>query len=256
MTEWTKTYTNLAGYPVKIECPDGAFASKEYNDLGQLVKESDPDGVVTLYAYNGKGEREVTAIDLDQDGVIDYGGIDRITQVVRDVASKSGGVIVDRATTRVWATDNAATATVVSISEQDGYGNRSWQTDGSGAVTMTQTIYTGGGTWTVTTTNPDLSQTVQTYTNGRLASTAQKDNTGATISSKTYGYDTHGRLQTETDARTGTTGYTYYDNDQIHTTTTPAPAPGEADLVTTNTYDRMGRLTEVELPDGGVTHTD
>src|SRR5690606_8321163 len=119
--------------------------------------------------YNAKGEREVTAIDLNQNGAIDYAGTDRITKTVRDVYSKSG-TVVSRTTTQVWATDSTNTATTVSIAEQDGYGNQSWQTDAAGAITHTAIARTGAGAWTVTNTAPDGSQQVQTYTSGRLAS--------------------------------------------------------------------------------------
>src|SRR5690606_7243878 len=168
-----------------------------YNDLGQLFSQTDPDGLTTLYAYSAEGRREITAIDLNQNGVIDAAGLDRITKTVRDVYSRSG-TIVRRTTTQVWAADSTDTATTVSVTEQDGYGNQSWQTDIDGNVTHTELDRTAAGEWTVTTTRPDGTSQVQTYEAGRLASSATYTSTSVLNLQTTYAYDAHGRLQAQT----------------------------------------------------------
>ncbi len=55
--EWTKTYRDMLGRIAKVVYPDasgapGPTATYTYNQLNQLVKEADPDGVATLYQYN------------------------------------------------------------------------------------------------------------------------------------------------------------------------------------------------------------
>ena len=50
-----------------------------YNNVGQLAKQIDPDGVTTLYQYNAKGQMAYTAVDMNTNGIIDFVGTDRIT---------------------------------------------------------------------------------------------------------------------------------------------------------------------------------
>ncbi len=108
-SEWTKTYTDMVGRQYKTVFADGAYSQSYFNNKGQLWKQRDPDGIVTLFAYNGRGELETTAIDLDQDDVIDYAGTDRITRTQNSVAS-SQGTTVRRTTTSVWTTDTMPSA--------------------------------------------------------------------------------------------------------------------------------------------------
>jgi RHS repeat-associated protein len=246
-TEWTKTYDDLAGRTTKMEYADSAVATMAYNTLGQLVKQTDPDGVRTLFSYNTKGEHEVTAIDLDQDDIIDYTGTDRITKSVRDVYSKSG-TIVSRTTTQVWATDNSNTTTTVSVAEQDGYGNASWQTDTAGAVASTTIVRTAAGAWTVTAIAPDGSRRVQTYSSGRLISSEALNSSLSTITSTTYAYDAHNRVETQTDARTGDTDYTYTDRDEMLTA-----VANNGTETTTYAYDALGNQLTITRPDSSVT---
>ncbi len=246
-TEWTKTYTDLAGRTLKTEYPDAAVAIMAYNALGQLMTQTDPDGVQTLFAYNAKGEREVTALDLNRDGVIDYAGADRITKTVRDVVSQSG-TVVNRTTTQVWATDSSNTATTVSIATQDGYGNNSTQTDAAGATSSMAIARTSAGAWTSTSTAPDGSQQVQTYASGLLASTTRKDSSGGQVTNTGYAYDAHNRIATQTDARTGAVAYTYTARDEVLT----VKANNNTETTTTG-YDALGNLLTRTLPDSSVT---
>lgn len=252
-TEWTKTYTDFANRTVKQEYPatsSTVAATMAYNALGQLEKQTDADGVQTLFAYNAKGEREVTALDLDQDGVIDYTGSDRITKTVRDVYSRSG-TIVSRSTTQVWATDGSNTTTTVSVSEQDGYRNASWQTDAAGADSSTAITRTALGAWTVTAIRPDGSRQVETYTSGRLISSAALSSSLSTISSTGYAYDAHNRVETQSDARAGDTDYTYTDRDEVLTVTA-----NNGTETTTYGYDALGNQLTITRPDSSVTTND
>lgn len=68
-------------------------------------------------------------------------------------------------------------------------------------------------------------------------------------------YDPHGRLLTQTDARTGETTFAYDNADRLTTQTAPDPMGGSSHLVTGYGYDALGRRTSVTLPDTTVTTT-
>lgn len=256
-TEWVKTYNDFAGRPYLKVYADGATEQSSYNNLGQLVKQVDADGVTTLYAYNARGEQEYTAIDVDQNGSIDFTGTDCITQTHRDVLTDHG-VTVQRTTTTVWTTNNAGTTQTVSVNETTPEGRQIWQTT-YGLTTQTQITYGGNGARTETTTAPDNTVTVRQYQNDLLMSQTVTS-AGTQLSGLTYFYDADNRLQTATDARTGATTYSYFNDDQIHTVTTPDPdparsGPGYDPQTTTFGYDDAGRQDQVTQPDGGIVTT-
>ena len=257
-TEWVKTYTDFAGRTYKTVMADNATAQSYFNAIGQLVRQVDPDGVTALFAYNARGEQEITAVDLDGDGVIDFDGTDRITKTVGTVATR-GTYTVQRSTTQVWETDGQETPTTVSISESAIDGLHSWQTV-RGLTTSTVTVLDGSGGRTVTTTTPDNVQTVQVYTGNLLTSTTSKTAANVQLASVTYGYDEHHRLHTATDARNGATIYAYFADDQIQSVTTPDPdtsrsGAGYDPQGTSYTYDLAGRVDTVTQPDAGVVNT-
>lgn len=258
-SDWTQTTYDHAGRP-RFAITNGAGTSNYfYNNAGQLIRTTDPDGVATLYAYNARGEQTVTALDMNGNGVIDYAGTDRITRTTSDVTTRDG-VTVARTTTQVWETDGADTPVTVSVSEQSADGLRSWQTT-RGLTTSTTTVLDGTGGRTVTTTAPDGTVSTQVFTAGRLVSQAASHSSLGQLSATTLAYDAHGRLQTSTDARNGTTSYSYHNDDQLHTVTTPDPDPsrtGDGYDPQTNTYgyDAAGRQSTVTQPDGGVVTTE
>lgn len=263
--EWVTTYYDGGGRPYltvyadnDANPADNPFSRSYYNDEGQLEKQVDPDGVITLYAYNNLGEREQTVVDVDQDSSIDYSGKDRITKVERDVTTytdDSTTYDVLRTRTSVYDTDNNSTPTLVSSSLRCTDGLKIWQIqwdDTTEIVTKTETTYQTGGQHTETVTHPDDSQLVRVYQNGRLSTVSRKNSSGGTVTQVTYAYDEHGRVETVTDLRNGATSYTYNDADQVETTTTPAPGDGSPPQVTALFYDQygMGRQTGSLLPDG------
>ncbi len=249
-SEWVKTYTDFAGRSVKMEYPDGAFASMTYNAKGQLTQQMDPDGVTTLTEYDGRGRVVRQAVDLNGNAAIDLAA-DRVTETVHAVAN-AHGTTVNRTTTSVYA--SGSTPTTVSVSEQSTDGRSQWQTRfGNASSTVASTP--SNGAWTVTTTNPDGTSTVQTITDTRPTAIEQKASGGATLATTTVTYDGHGRQLTQTDGRTGTTTFAYNDRDQVVTETAPAATGGGSPLVTGYGYDAMGRRTSVTLPDNSVTTT-
>ena len=84
--QWEKSYVDAVGRTIRREYAAGStpypYEETIYNNLGQRIKQRDPDDVTTLFAYNGQGELEYEAIDLDQDGIIDFNGTDRVTHHV------------------------------------------------------------------------------------------------------------------------------------------------------------------------------
>lgn len=262
-SEWEKSYTDFAGRTAKTVRPlpggGGGVAEAEsfYNGLGQLARTVDPDGVTTLYAYDARGRRNVAAIDMDGDGLIDFDGTDRIAKTDGVVALR-GAEVVERTTETVWTTEgNGAATATLSLTDRAVDGLDAW-VDVGGLVTHTRTVYGAPGAWTETVNHPDGSRRVRIFTNGRLASDTFEDALGAPVVATSYTYDAHGRLHTVTDARaadgdplttTDATRFTYYDDDQVETVTTPVPNATDPAQVTGFTYDAMGRRDIVKLPD-------
>jgi RHS repeat-associated protein len=278
-TEWSKTTRDFAGRTSLIvtpldasAAPALATASQHYNAKGQLERSVDADGVTTLYAYNARGELNVTALDLDRDGVIDYDGNDRITRTNREVTTRTSGsdtFTVVRTTSDVWGIAGSNTAVTVAIAEEAPGGLRSWQTVPGpqgiiaphGLTTSTfVAINAAAETRTVVTTAPDQTVVTQVYVSDRLASeTVTRDSLGV-LSATSHQYDAHGRLWKSTDARSGTTTYAWFGDDQLESVLTPDPdpdrtGPGYDPQLTRFDYDAAGRRSIVTHPDNAVTTT-
>ncbi len=85
----------------------------------------------------------------------------------------------------------------------------------------------------------------------RLISVTRKMSaTGTQLGATSYGYDAFGRVQSLTDARNGTTWFTYNDAGQIVSTTTPEPGNGQPAQTTSTVFDAQGRALRVTDPDG------
>jgi RHS repeat-associated protein len=248
-SEWTKTYSDMAGRATETLYADGHYDQSFYNTKGQLAKQVDPDGVITLYQYNAKGELAYTAVDMNQNGSIDFSGTDRIMQTTNDVTTDHGANVL-RSRTYVWL-DGQSTGTLVSSDETSVDCLNSWQTqyrDASTPVTShSQTV--PGISRTVTNTAPDGSYNVTGYSYGLQVSSKQYDSTGAQIGGTTYGYDAHGRQNTMTDARNGTTTYGFNNADEVNSVVTPVPGSGLSAETTTTLYDNMERSYSVIQPD-------
>lgn len=266
--EWTKTWTDMLGRTVKTETSFGAVTRSFYNSVGQLVKTTDADNVTTLYAYDSLGQLNVTALDMDRDGVIDYDGTDRITRTTRTFTT-AHGTKVERTVQEVWATDGSDVPTTVTTSERSLDGLQSWTTQGT---LVTQRIEQPGGNgwdgnWSVTTIYPDNSALKETYTNGRLSSQVRTDANNVVIGSTSIDYDAHGRVWRTTDGRGAVTEHTYEQQpnpvaggypvtaDLVLTTRTPPKELGGTGPLTTFHYDAMGRTDLVTDALNGTTTT-
>ncbi len=261
--ETTKIQSDWLGRQIKITYLDGAEASKHYNSKGQLVRAVDPDGVVILLGYNNEGERTTTAIDLIPNAGLVYDdeadniviGQDQIRFTDTDPAL-SGGTPVFRTVRKVWDPSNNDAENVTSHSERtpDGLTSKSIQfpTLAGGPTRLditseTVTALPGGGNWTITTTNPDDTVQIQSYTSGLLTSSVWNDTASAGIASTTYAYDNLNRQTGATDSRTGLVA-TEYISATADYTKKITDAGGR---FATFTYDVRGRRTSVDAPDSG-----
>ena len=244
-SEWTKTYLDMLGRPCKTLYADGTYRQSFYDRSGKLCKQRDPDGRITLYAYNARGELEFTALDVDQSDSIDLDGADRVTRKVTDIAS--GRV---RTRTFVWPTIGAADSLLVSTREVSPDGRLSLESR-FGLDTTTRAEYLGSGVRRVTEFISDGSRTVSYYHSGLLLSVIRTGANGEELGAATCHYDAHGRLIAVTDSRTGTaTSYQYNDADLVTRIITPAWT-GLPSAATTIAYDDLGRMIGVTSPDGG-----
>ena len=256
-TEFITTYTDMLGQTYKVELPkpNGLGLTSNlnfFNDIGQLIKTVDPDGVTTLFTYDIKAERKDTAIDVDGNSIIDFSGIvDRITRTESIVINDPVRGPVRRTNTTVWTDDNAQSGTdLVSTTDVSLDGLQSWQTT-FGQTTHTQNTFDGTGGRTVTVTSPDGTVQTSIFQDGRLISNSTTNPGTGSLGGTTFNYDPHGRVTSETDDRNGATTFQYYDDDQIFKTISPESALGLADNQTTEfIYDTRGRQEQVIQPDG------
>ncbi|MEI6780001.1 MAG: TIGR02269 family lipoprotein [Verrucomicrobiota bacterium] len=256
-SEWTQTYTDWLERPIMTvasDSPANAVSRKYYNAAGQLEREVDPDGVMTLYEYNLKGELTRTALNVADSGgagpAIDLAGTDRIIETVSAV-SQRGGTTVHRTETRVWNTDNANTPVTVAIDETAADGHHVWATR-LNQTTTTEIGLPSGGVRTATTYFPDNSTLARTYQWGRMASFLRKDSSNNPIKSLNLGYDDYGRMASVADGRDGTTTAALDVASRNLTVTAPIPAAGQPHPVTVHHYDTSGREDQTTLPDNSV----
>lgn len=275
-TEWVKTYYDLLGRPVKILYPDDSYSETEYHPLAmdsRIKRQRDPDGVTILKDYIAATAtslaEEITAVNMaDADPAvptIDLSGTDRITRTTREVTTRtdaSTSTPVERLKTEIWLIDDEDAPHEVSVTDTSLDGLTTWQ-QANGMTTKSVTVIdTVNQTRTQTTTYADKTSLVRVFVNGRLQSETRKDKAGDTATLLTYGYDIHGRRETVTDNLGRTTTTTYYDDDQVHTLTSPDPDTAPAKTgngydaqTTTYTYDEAGRVWKVEQHDGALTET-
>jgi len=280
--EWTKTYQDGAGRNYKtVFADDGSpneannpYTETFFNAKGQLARQRDQDGVITLFQYNALGEQEYVAIDVNP-GDTDYNSStldytidlshDRITRTERkvlleDAPDNSHGEDIIRTEVSTWPTPGSDTPVVLSWADVSTNGLRTWQTifpdatdSDSGVTSRTETtIATSGNYWkrTVVQTRPDSTTLTTVYSSGRLESVTSKDSGDGQVGKTTYGYDPHARQNTMTDARNGTTTFTFNDADLTASVTTPDPGSlGGSPQTTLNSYNPSLQATNVVQPD-------
>jgi len=253
-TEWVEVFADMAGRTVRKRYPDNAQELYYYNAKGQLYKSVDADGVATLIEYDNQGRPVKRVIDIDRDDQIDLAGADRITATGYSVVNDNGVVKV-RQTESEWQENGQNLSVVIQTSDKSVTSLDSW-TSKYGLVTHTSIAIDGLGGVIQTTINPDGSSLIEVKAGGRIVESKKLDNLSNQIVKTTYIYDSHGRVESETDARNGTTDYTYYNNDKVHTVTLPAADVSTPRQQTSYEYDLMGKLKKTILPDTTETHNE
>lgn len=244
--ETTSTQTDWDGRTLRIDYMDGSFATMEYNTKGQMVKSTDPDGVISLIAYNAVGEQTITAIDLNRNGAIDYGS-DTVqfseTIPALDAADKP----VWKSISKIWQPgDTSPTGgTIVSTSLQSANGlSSASQSIGTANASTSLTTLGGNGNWTITSTSPDGTKSLNTYTAGRMVSMTRLTTNNAVIESQTQGYDSLNRPTISTHSRSGSSTTTYLSS----TADMVKNVSDAANRTTAFVYDIRGRQISVDAP--------
>lgn len=264
-TEWTKIYFDFLGREYKTVFADStpseadnAYTQRYYKDNSQLWKERDADGVFTVYIYNARGQVEYTMTGQKVEPstpptVPDTSGEHRLSRSESFVSSYTDGTTYDTILNRVteWTTLNAAANAVVSERHVSLNGLRQWNITAPNQITKSVTQY-GASTKIITTTQPDSSYQIQSFSYGRPTMVQDYSFGGSSVGSTTYQYDTHGRLWKTTDARNGTTTFSFNNADQV--TTVSSTLNGTPQTQTT-LYDSMGRPTQSTEPDGMSVYT-
>ena|GEM_PF-791866 len=262
--EWTRTYEDRFGRQYKSLYADGTPEDFEdnpveqswFNARGQQWKHRDPDGVVTLFAYNERGELEDTAIDLNANDAVDEGGVDRIRRTRRAVLTYSG-YSAQATAMFIFPTNNNSAPIVLSTNYTSADGTKSWEVvypaPGSSLTTFTQSTRGPNGARTVTVYAPDGAYVQTQYSYGRMLNVTRYDSGNQPVGSVTYAYDAHGRVASATDARTGATTFAYNAADQVVSVTGPDPGAGQPRPVTSTFCDNSGRITGTQLADGATT---
>ncbi|HXU76365.1 MAG TPA: RHS repeat-associated core domain-containing protein [Methylomirabilota bacterium] len=263
--EWTKHYVDLLNRPSKTIYPVNALGQTPYlqNDYraatGQLWKQRDADGVLTLFAYNARGELYRRATDIDRDGLINP-EVDRVEEYSNTVQPQGAGMLAVKHT-YVWDKDSAAPAVPTERLTEAVAVDGSYTSSTAFGQTTARTISYDRASRkrTETETRPDNTQRISVFVDDRPDSLTMMDAASPRVqlSQVTYQYFTggaaYGFLQNAVDARNGTTSYTYDAADRIASITTPVPGFGQTTpLVSRYAYDEtnpQGRVETTTLPD-------
>jgi RHS repeat-associated protein len=254
-TLWSKTFSDFLGRPYKTLYSDGSFEQSGYNDKGQVEKTVDRAGVVTLFTYNAKGEREVMALDKNQNDTIDYSGMDRIIKTTTEVTA-ARSTHVRRTTTQIWDVDNADTSRTTAVQEQSVDGLQRWSTV-EGQETHSVTVYTPSeAKRTDTVTNPDNTQIITVTVNGQPSAQIWKDSAGATMRTLDLNYNGWGQVEQQVDSQQGTTQLGYTPSGLLASKTRVSRTDSNHTLTESYGYDSSMRITSVTNADNSVTFTD
>ena len=271
VSRWTKTHYDFAGRIRKQTAPDAngspTVQTHQYyyygisgSAKGKLTRTVDWDGVTMHLLYNSKGQRNSQLLDDHASGASHSDTYDRRTATIEEFGAATVGTgTVRRIENKIYPNEGSATSFDHVVTETSLDGLDIWRKT-RGQVTHTEISLPafGDGTWTVTTSHPDGSDTVETYDNGRLEERRRLRGTSV-IEKQTHTYDLVGRLDTVDDARFGATEYQYHDNDALYRIAAPNPTDKTSStgkLYTYHTLDYGGNTIEIKHPDNSKTYYD
>ncbi len=224
--QWKRTVKDGADRIIRIEKPafGGGILTNQYfyNTKGQLERIERPEEADILYAYTEEGLRFRTALDMNENGSIDLGGPDRVSETDAYYEQISGDIWRVNIS-KLYAEDNSSNVTTTSVKKVrlSGLGTTfdlglltaetvSVDIHGNEAVSRTY-IDRDEKTVTKIVDVPDSTNDIVTVTvNGLIRSKTTK--TGLTY---TYQYDSLNRLTGVTDPRTGQIALDYNDKGQV-----------------------------------------
>jgi RHS repeat-associated protein len=260
--------------PPGASAPVNGTTSYTYNDMGQEMSETDPDGNVTSYTYDQLGDK-ATETDPnngtwtytydpagDQLSVTDPTGAqtqatyDNLGQLVTatDLVRQN----TSAAYTTTYGYDDAGNMTsqtsptgVTSAATYNAVGEETSSKDGAGNTTTYAYDLDGNP---VKTTLPDGTATTASYDLAGLpVSESELSATGVVLRTESEGYDADGQVTSQTDAD-GNTSTATYDATGMLTSQTVPVSPSQS-ITAGYQYDLDGNQTAYTGGNGNTTYT-
>lgn len=238
------TYDNVGNLATVTNALGQVTTLSNYDTLGLPGQVIDPNGVVTLLAYDGRGQLRTRTVQTpagNSTTTFTYDSNGLLTQIA-----------LPDGKTLAYTYDAAHRLTTV----QDNQGNQiSYSRDAMGDITKAQVKdSTGTIVQTQSTAFDELGRLIQSIDALGNTTTYQYDVNGNETSSTdangnatSRAFDALNRLISETDAAKGNTQYGYDAEDDLTSVTDPRG------LTTTYTYDALGDRTATQSPDTGTT---
>ena len=246
-SDWARRETSVMHSSDQDGMGGNDHSDSFYNAQGQLSKTVDPDGVTLLFGYNLLGEQTYTALDLNNNGTIDF-ATDRVSFSETDLASRQGGEWVMRTVRKDWLDTGSDQGTATSYNDVSLDGLRRWSIQNPSVQTgetKSVTTLAGSGTRTQVLTRPGHTSQTTTLVNGLVTNVTEKDAGGTLLYQTDNGYDSLNRLHTRTDSRSGTTTK-YYVNDATDVVNRNVDNQNRETLFS---FDHRGRQKTTNLPD-------
>lgn len=221
-----------SGSTVSSTTPNGLVTSLTYDQLGQVVAQTDPP---VTNRVTGAVHTATTTTSYDADGEV-------LSQTVADSAAGGDSSRTVSATYNAYDEEQTSTdalGNVTSLS-YDGYGNKTSETAPDG--TVTNSTYDADGNL--------LTQTLANYTGDPVNPSAAK-----TLTEVSKAYDPAHRLASTTDSMGNVTSYTYTDNGLVSTVTRTDSTGANKYVLQTTTYDAAGNIVRKTTGNNSLTTT-
>ena len=235
----TTHYNNLGQVDWSTDPPDPGQikTSYTYDQLGNVVSQTAPDGGVTTSSYDTDGDLLNTTgpTGAVTSATWDYLGRQLTSTQVDGPAYTTSNTYG----TGGWLATSTTPDGVTTSYGYDAAGETTSITDGAGNVTSYG--YDAAGRQT-STTSPDGTQSTQTFDEaGRMTGQADLSATGTVLRSSSASYDGDGNMLSSTDFNQHTTTFTYDPTGLVASETQPVAA--SKSITTSFGYDLAGNQT-------------